>query len=186
MPGTISTAFSDHTASPDHTDFPDHTVDSAPEAARPTLQKLQQRFSGLPPAVARMSTSPELLDAFLTANSYFERSSLDALTRETLVMTVAVRNDCHVCIEMHTAALRRLDAEPELIDALRAGRPVDNPKLAALQAFTRAVIDTAGAVTDAQLAAFTAQGFGPRQALDVVLGVGTYTLSTFGNRMTRA
>lgn len=167
------------------TEFPDHTVDTAPEAARPTLQTLQQKFGGLPPAVAKMSSCPELLDAFLAANAFFERCTLDALSRETLVMTVAARNDCHICIEMHTASLHRLGAELELIEALRAGRPAKDPKLAALQAFTHAVMDTAGAVNDEQFAAFTAQGFGPRQALDVVLGVGTYTLSTFGNRMTR-
>ena len=34
--------------------------------------------------------------------------------------------------------------------------------------------------------AFDAAGFGEEQALDVVLGVGVYVLSTFANRATRA
>lgn len=170
-----------------HPRFPDHTVDSAPAAVRPTLEKLQRQFGGsLPPAVARMSGSAQLLTAFLTASSQFEGSSLTPLQRETLIMTVAVRNGCHVCIEMHTAALRRLRAEPALIDALRAGTPATDPELAALQHFTHQVIDSAGAVTDEQLAGFVDAGFENRQALDVVLGVGTYTLSTFANRMTGA
>jgi len=41
-------------------------------------------------------------------------------------------------------------------------------------------------VPDADLATFTAAGFTTRQALEVVLGIGAYTLSTFANRLTRA
>jgi uncharacterized peroxidase-related enzyme len=167
--------------------FPPHTLDTAPEAARETMQNVQRKFGGtLPPAVARMATSPELLDAFLAANAFFERCSLAALERETLVMTVAVRNGCRVCIQLHTGALRRLRADRDLIDALRDGSPASDPRLAALQRFTHAVMDTAGEVSDDQLAAFTEHGFTGQQALEVVLGIGTYTLSTFANRLTGA
>lgn len=37
------------------------------------------------------------------------------------MLTVATRNECHLCVAMHTAALARHGAAPELIDALRAG-----------------------------------------------------------------
>lgn len=47
-------------------------------------------------------------------------------------------------------------------------------------------MDTAGGVTDEQLTAFTDAGFDRAQALEVVLGIGAYTLSTFANRMTQA
>lgn len=47
-------------------------------------------------------------------------------------------------------------------------------------------MDSAGGVSDEQLAAFADAGFTSRQALDVVLGVGAYTLSTYANRLTRA
>lgn len=165
--------------------FQEHTVHSAAERIRPTLRKLQTKFGRIDPAVARIANSPELLEAFLTANSFFERTSLAPLERETLVMTVASRNGCHVCIDMHTGMLRRLDADSALISTLRAGDIVDDRRLAALQRFVHAVMDTAGGVTDEQLAAFTDAGFDREQALAVVLGIGTYTLSTFANRMTR-
>lgn len=41
-------------------------------------------------------------------------------------------------------------------------------------------------VDDATLVAFLDHGFTRQNALEVVLGVGTYTLSTFANRLTRA
>lgn len=44
---------------------------------------------------------------------------------------------------------------------------------------------SAAGPTTRRFAAFIAAGF-DQQALEVVLGIGTYTLSTFANRMTRA
>jgi alkylhydroperoxidase family enzyme len=44
----------------------------------------------------------------------------------------------------------------------------------------------AGAVSDDQLEAFLGHGYTLRNALEVVLGIGTYTMSTLANRMTRA
>lgn len=166
--------------------FPSHTLDTAPAAARPTMQQVRGRFGALPPAVARMATSPELLDAFLSASALFERCSLAPVQRETLIMTVAVRNGCHVCVDLHTGSLRRLRVDSEVVENLRAGSAVADPELAALQRFTHQVMDTAGAVSDDQLAAFTVNGYTGGQALEVVLGVGTYMLSTLANRMTRA
>jgi len=166
--------------------FPDHTVDSAPAAATSTLTRVATSFRGqLPSAVARMAEAPELLDAFLTTSRLFQASDLTAVDQEVLILTVAVRNGCETCVTMHAATLRRL-GQGDLEPALRAGEDVPNPRLAALQHFTHQVMDTAGNVSDTDRATFAAAGFTSRQALDVVLGVGTYTLSTFANRLTRA
>lgn len=48
------------------------------------------------------------------------------------------------------------------------------------------MLATAGAVDDATLQAFLAHGYTARNALEVVLGIGTYTMSTLANRMTGA
>ena len=66
------------------------------------------------------------------------------------------------------------------------GRPLDDPKLEALARFTRVVWDTRGAASDEDLAAFFGAGWDRRAALDVLVGIGAYTFSTFANRLTRA
>jgi AhpD family alkylhydroperoxidase len=137
-------------------------------------------------ALARMALSPQLMDGFLKASGLFESSTLDPLAREVLVMTMAVRNGCHICVAMHTASLTRLGADPALIDALRDGRPLADERLAAIQTFTVQVLESAGAVSDAQLETFVKNGFTTQNALEVVLGIGTYTMSTLANRMTRS
>ncbi|WP_410572042.1 carboxymuconolactone decarboxylase family protein [Amycolatopsis sp. cmx-4-61] len=145
-----------------------------------------KKFGRVPSAVARLATSPELLNGFLKLNAIFESTTLTALEREVLVMTVAARNECHLCVAMHTAALGRLSAAPELVAALRAESPLPEPRLEALRGFVHAVMDTRGEASAEALEAFTGAGYTPRNALEVVLGIGTYTLSTYANRLTRA
>ncbi|MFU8854548.1 carboxymuconolactone decarboxylase family protein [Micromonospora sp. SL1-18] len=166
--------------------FTAHTLDTAPAAVRATMASVHRKLSGLPAAVALMAESPELLKGFLTVNAVFESTDLDPVAREVVVLTVATRNECHLCVAMHTAALARQNADPQLIDALRTGTDLPDARLEALRRFTLAVLDHRGAVPDDDLDAFLDAGWQPRHALDVVLGVGTYTISTFANRLTDA
>jgi len=168
------------------TAFPDHTLESAPAAARSAMAAITRKQGFLPAAAARMATSPEVLGGFLKMNALFESTTLDKLSREVLSMTMATRNGCHVCVAMHTGILTALDTEPALLAALREGTPLPDERLEAMRQFTLAVLAANGAVDDATIEAFTAHGYTARNALEVALGIATYTLSTFANRMTGA
>jgi AhpD family alkylhydroperoxidase len=136
--------------------FADHTIETAPPAARRALTQVRKELGYLPVAAARMAASPQLLDGFLRLSGMFEGSSLDPLAREVVVMALSARNGCQVCLAMHTARLTRLGAEPALITALRAAAPLGDARLEAVR------------------------------ILEVVLGIGTYTMSTLANRLTGA
>jgi alkylhydroperoxidase family enzyme len=64
--------------------------------------------------------------------------------------------------------------------------PLSEPALEAIRIFTLQVLDTAGDVGDDALRAFLASGYTRQNTLEVVLGIGTYTMSTLANRLTRA
>ncbi|ANN19145.1 alkylhydroperoxidase [Amycolatopsis orientalis] len=166
--------------------FTDHTVETAPAASRRSMEATIRHLGHLPTAVARLASSPELLDGFLKLSASFERTTLDPVARETIVMTVATRNECHICIEMHTAKLKGLNADDDVITALRAQEPVPDERLEAMRQFTLAVLETAGGVDDETLKTFFGHGYTERNALEVVMGIGAYTMSTLANRMTRA
>ncbi|OLF17962.1 carboxymuconolactone decarboxylase family protein [Actinophytocola xanthii] len=166
--------------------FVDHTPETAPPAARRAMAATARRLGYLPAPVARMAAAPELLDGFLRLRDLFDATTLDPLARETLIMTIATRNGCHVCVAMHTAKLTALDADTALVAALRAGTALPESRLEALRRFTLDVLEHAGDVDAERLEAFLANGFTHRQALEVVLGIGTYTLSTLANRLTAA
>jgi AhpD family alkylhydroperoxidase len=166
--------------------FPAHTIETAPQAARRTMGAVEKQFGFLPGAVARLAESPQLLDGFLRVVGMFEASTLDRTSQEVLVMTMAVRNGCHLCVAMHTGKLRGLDADEALIAALRAGEPLADPRLEGLRTFVLEVLATTGDVSDDAVRAFTGHGYTLRNALEVVLGIGAYTMSTFANRLTSA
>ncbi len=166
--------------------FTEHTIETAPAAARRAMAATQEHLGYLPAGVARLATSPHLLDGFLKLSAMFEGTTLDPLAREVVVMTIATRNGCHLCVAMHTARLTALGAGAGLISALRAGEPPAEPRLAAVRDFTRRVLETAGDVGEPALEAFLGHGYTERNALEVVLGIGTYTMSTLANRLTGA
>jgi len=165
--------------------FAEHTIESAPPGARRFLTATRDHLGYLPAGMARMAASPQLIDGFLKLTAIFENTALEPVAREVLVMTVATRNRCHICVAMHTA----LGADPGLIEALRdadRAEPLPDERLEAIRVFTLRVLDTAGDVGDRALRDFLTAGYTTQNALEVVLGIGTYTMSTLANRLTGA
>jgi AhpD family alkylhydroperoxidase len=166
--------------------FTEYTLETAPPASRRLMEATAQHLGHVPPVLARLAESPEMLSTFLTASGAFDSTTLDPVAREVVVLTIATRNGCRVCIEMHADRLRALAADPSLIAALRDEKPLDDPRLEAIRVFTLELFASTGAVSDEVLTAFLAHGYTRRNALEVVLGIGTYTMSTFANRLVGA
>jgi uncharacterized peroxidase-related enzyme len=162
--------------------FIEHTTTSAPAGARAALEGAERKFGAVPAPLARMAEAPALVAAFHALLAHFERTSLSLAEREVVTFVVATTNECHYCVAMHS----RLAAEIVEVAALRGRTPLADARLEALRSFTIAVMTARGAVSDEELATFEAAGFGAQHALEVVVGIATYTLSTFANRLTRA
>ncbi|WP_370418225.1 carboxymuconolactone decarboxylase family protein [Streptomyces sp. QH1-20] len=161
-----------------------HTPETAPEASRPMVEGAQKNFGFVPGPVAAMAESPELLGTFMKAVGTFDQTSLEMLEREVVVLTVATYVECHYCVAMHSATLTRQKAPAELLAALREKAPLADARLEAIRQFTLTVLTRHGQVGKEEFDAFFAAGYTRRNALEVVMGVGTYTMSTFANRMT--
>ncbi len=165
--------------------FVDHTMESAPEGSKEALRRTQEGFGFVPVAMRRLAESPVLLAAFEDGTRHFAASSLTPLQQEAVILTVARLNECHLCVAIHGRMLAR-QGHQTLAAALTAGEPAGDPALDALVRFVLQLVACRGQVSDAELQTFFDAGFQQRQALDVVVGVGAYTLSTFANRLTRA
>jgi AhpD family alkylhydroperoxidase len=167
------------------TDFIDYTTETAPERSRGALQATADKFGFVPSAMARMAASPAATTAFGRLLALWDATSFSPIERETLAMTMGHYAGCHVCLALHSALLARSTA-PELLAALREQRTLPDARLEALRTFTLVLLDRRGAASDAELAAFLDAGFTKEQALELVIGIATYVLSTFANRLTRA
>ncbi|PLZ03127.1 alkylhydroperoxidase [Burkholderia sp. WAC0059] len=166
--------------------LPLQTVESAPAAARPFLERSLAANGFLPNLVASLANAPVALETYLSVGDLNARGGLTLAERETVQITAAAIHGCGFCVAGHTAvALKKAQLAPELVDALRAQQPLPDARLDAVAAFTRAVIATRGAVSDAELDAFRAAGFTDANALEVILGVSLATLCNFANNLAR-
>jgi uncharacterized peroxidase-related enzyme len=164
--------------------LPLHTVESAPEASRPFLERSQAANGFLPNLVASLANAPTALEAYLSVGEINARSGLTLAEREAVQITAAAIHGCGFCVAGHTAvALKKAQLPEAVVNALREGRASGDVRIDAVAALAREVIATRGAVSDAALAAFRAAGFAQANALEVVLGVSLATLCNFANNL---
>lgn len=160
------------------------SIESAPEASRPYLEKAQAKNGFVPNLLGVLANAPTAVETYLTVTEINSRSSFTLAERETVQITAATNHGCTFCVAGHTAiSYKQGNLPPELVNALRDQTTLPDAKLDALAVFTRAIIRSKGAVSDAELAAFRAAGYGEQQVVEVVLGVALATLCNFSNTL---
>lgn len=167
-------------------EFTPLTAADAPLAVQSVLVGSARRFGFLPDAVARIAHAPAALRHLLAGFAAFEKSSLSDIDRELIAMSVAWEHECHYCMALHSAMLSGAADHAATVAALRAGTPLPDPRLEALRRYVRALLRGRGSVDDDTHAALVVAGYNAEQALEIVLGVGVYVLSTFLNIVTRS
>src|SRR5690348_114258 len=166
-------------------EFPKFDENTAPLAARAPLAQTRKAFGAVPEPLARYAGSPLLLDTALSGLDAFEKkTSLTALEREVLAMTMGHSNGCKFCLNFHRRMLRAQQAPAAVIAALEAGEAVPEPRLEALRQFVLALLRDHGDVASGVWQQFRQAGFTHQQALEVLTGVSVYTLTTLANRLT--
>ncbi|WNV11577.1 carboxymuconolactone decarboxylase family protein [Tardiphaga sp. 709] len=160
------------------------TIENAPNAAKAGLQTAQINNGFLPNLVRLLANAPAALETYQTVSAINARSGLNLAEREVVQITAAVTHGCGFCVAGHTAiAYKKAGLSEAVVEALRDGRKVLDDRLNAVADFTRAVIRSRGAVSDAEVKAFRAAGFTDANALEVVLGVSLATLCNFANNL---
>ncbi len=166
-------------------DFTIHTKESAPEAARETLEQVEAAYGFLPNLMATMAESPALAEAYFTLSSLFEKTTLTPVERQVVLLSASRENDCHYCVAAHTGGARRARVPAPVIEALRAGAKLPDGKLEALRRFTIAVVGKRGRLDDDEVEAFREAGYTRANLLEVILGAGLKTLSNYTNHIAK-
>jgi AhpD family alkylhydroperoxidase len=161
-----------------------HTVETAPEASKPLLRKLESTIGMIPNLAAAMSESPELLKGFLTIREILYGGSFAPGEIQVLALANAFENGCGYCIAFHSGYALKVGVSREAVEACRTGRSPQEPRLKALSEFSRALVKRRGHVNDDDLQGFMAAGFSKGQALEVVLGVAVSVLPNFAHHIT--
>jgi 4-carboxymuconolactone decarboxylase len=158
----------------------DAAVDAALERAFPPATVERFRSTGddalaVPEAIATMLHHPDLAGAWLAYNNVLLwNGTLDARTRELLVLRVAWRTQANYEWTQHVRLARRVGLTDDEIDRVAAGAHAwDEPDEALLRA-TDELLDTYR-ISDATWATL-AERFDTTQLLELLFVVGTYTL----------
>jgi uncharacterized peroxidase-related enzyme len=167
------------------TTYPIHTVETAPEDARQSLAALQQAFGLVPNLAATMANAPPLLNSFVAVFGQFAGGTFTGGERQVLLLSNAVANDCEWAVAFHSTMALKEGVEPAVVDAVRQRELPADPRLAALSALTRALIEKRGHLDETDTKAFTAAGFDENQVLEVVTGVAISTMANYTGNIAR-
>jgi uncharacterized peroxidase-related enzyme len=143
------------------------TLESVPAASKPLLDGVYKKLGVVPNMFRVAALSPAALEGFLGLNGALSRT-LDVRTRERIAIAVAETNGCDYCLSAHTYLglnLAKITAEDAAL--AREGSSTD-AKAAAAVRFAVQVAKTRGGVSDADIAAVKAGGFGEAQIVEIV------------------
>jgi len=164
-------------------DFKVHGKDTAPDAAKETLDKVEQKMGFVPNVVGVMAEAPALVQGYATLTGLFQQSSLSAVEQQIAILTVSYENGCDYCMAAHSTSAERAKVPAEVIEALREGKPLPDEKLEALRSFTAAMVEKRGWVEKADLERFYEAGYTQANVLEVILCIGMKTLSNYTNHI---
>ena len=164
-------------------DFALHTTDTAPDAAKPLVQKSLDTYGFVPNLHAVMAEAPPLLEAYQLVGGLYAKTNLSVLERQVVLQAINFENGCHYCVAAHSmiATLEKMPAD--VLDALRAGTPIADAKLEALRSFAAKVARQRGWLDEADFDALLAAGYTRQTALEVILANAYKVMSNYVNHV---
>lgn len=161
------------------------SIDSAEPIARERLEEAQRTLGMVPNMYARMANSPGLLETYSRGYELFrEHSGFSPVEQEVVLLAISRENGCAYCMAAHSFIADQMSkVPPEVTDAIRAGEPIPDPKLAALHHFTQSMVVKRGLPTPADVQAFISAGYDERRMLEIVLAIAVKTLSNYSNHL---
>ncbi|MFO6463885.1 carboxymuconolactone decarboxylase family protein [Jannaschia sp. KMU-145] len=164
-------------------DFTAHDLETAPDAAKPLLEKSKAALGRIPGLHAVMAESPQLLEGYQVLHRLFAESDFDADEKTVVWQAINVEHVCHYCVPAHTGIARMMGVDDAISDSLRNETALPSPKLEALRTFTLAMLRGRGHVDDAEMAAFFDAGYDQRAVLNVILALAQKVMSNYTNHV---
>jgi uncharacterized peroxidase-related enzyme len=165
------------------TDFTVHTEETAPEGSKDLIRTAKRAYGFLPNLTAVQSESPTMLEAYMTLAGIFGKADFSETERQIILMTNNRLNGCTYCMAAHTSISQMAKVPADIIEALRNGTPIADPKLEALRVFATRMNRARGWVEQRDLDAFFAAGYTKASVLDVIVGTSLKVLSNYTNHI---
>lgn len=164
--------------------LPARTETDDDPAVAAVLQKAKAKIGMIPNMYANMANVPGLLDMYLLGYDAFRAASgFDPVEQEVVFLAISRANGCSYCMAAHSVIADMSKVPAPIIDALRAGGPLPDPKLDALATFTRVMLETRGLPTGADVEGFLDAGYTETHVLQILLAIAVKTISNYSNHL---
>ncbi len=165
--------------------LPAQTIDTTQGVGRSLLENAKAQMGAIPNMYAVMVNSPGLLETYLLGYKRFrEDGGFAPVEQEVVLLTISRFNACTYCMAAHSKIADKMSKMPaQVLAALRSGKPIPDPQLAALSSFTEVMLAQRGNPWEEQLSEFKAAGYGERQVLQIILAIAVKTLSNYSNHL---
>jgi AhpD family alkylhydroperoxidase len=166
------------------TQFKLHTIETAPEGSKEILEGALKQNGFIPNLYKIMAESPEVLKAYTQMNQLFTETSLSPVEKNIVWLTVSYHNSCHYCRAIHSMVAKMFKLPDDLIEALRAGQPLNDSKLESLRKFTGLLVEKRGWASDEEIQKFLDAGYTQKNVLELIVGIGQKIISNYVNHIT--
>ena len=160
-----------------------HDIESAPEGSKPLLENSLKAFGMVPGLHGVLASAPKALEGYQVLHQLFTETSFNNDELTVVWQTINVEHACHYCVPAHTGIANMMKVDEAITEALRNETPLADEKLEALRTFTLSVVRNRGNVTQEDLDAFYAVGYGEQQVLEIILGLAQKTISNYTNHI---
>jgi len=146
------------------------------------LDGVQKSLGRTPNLMRTLANAPAALEGYLALNGALRGGALNGRLREQIAVAVAEANGCDYCLSAHTAIGQGEGLSPQELDRARRAESAD-ARAGAVLRFTARVLETRGAVADADLAAVRDAGFTDAEIAEVVAHVALNVYTNYFNRL---
>lgn len=151
--------------------------------AKELLDAVRAKMGSVPNLTRVMAAAPPVLEGYLGfSGALGHPSALPAKVKEQLALDIGEANGCDYCVSAHSFLGARAGLSAAEVMDSRRGRAAD-PKTDALLRFARAVLDARGRVTDDEVEAVRAAGYGDAEIAETVAHVALNVFTNFLNNV---
>ena len=165
------------------TEFKLHTEESAPESSKPLLVAAKKAYGFIPNLYAGQAEAPALLEGYLALAKIFNKTKLSETERQIVMIANNRLNGCTYCVSAHTTIAKAAGVPDNVLEALRSGDVIPDPKFEALHQFAVRMNKTRGWVEQSDLDTLFAAGYTLQTALEVIAGTALKVMSTYTNHI---
>ena len=167
------------------TDFTLYTPENAPEASKPLLSGLENKYGIVPNIFAHMAESPLPIELYgFGQDLAMSKATLGAEKVNIVQLAISVFNQCRFCVAAHsTIAKGQLKTDAAIVDAIRNETDGPDNAINALVRFTQVLAEKRGQVSDADTQAFLDAGFTKAQIFEVLTIIAYKTLTNYTSQL---